>query len=214
MEPHLLTDWLNNNSDGVETVLFYVIALLAIPMAYGVIFDRTVIRSGFLLIGVFGAISGIFLLLQAQFLAMAQIMIYAVGITLVVVIALMLTNPRMEKENRVTSKGEKWGAFFISLFFFLTIYMALRSEPWAAATTEQVNVGKNVAILGRALTTDYALAFEFASVLLLAALVGAIALAKAEPVISEVAEYSDDVPGNMIEGPEQSASATANTSSR
>src|SRR5262250_8779 len=80
----------------VETWVFYMLGILAIPLAYGVVFDRVIIRSGFLLIGVFGIISGLFLLLQAQFLALAQLMIYAVGITLVVVIALMLTNPRLE----------------------------------------------------------------------------------------------------------------------
>src|ERR1700679_813426 len=82
----------------VESWLFYVLSTLAICLAIGVIADRVIIRSGFLLIGVFGTISGIFLLLQAQFLALAQVMIYAVGITLVVVIALMLTNPRLAAE--------------------------------------------------------------------------------------------------------------------
>src|ERR1700735_1989334 len=94
-----IANWLTNNAQPVETGLFYVLAILAIPFAYGVVFDRAIIRSGFLLIGVFGAVSALFLLLQAQFLAMAQIMIYAVGITLVVVIALMLTNPRMDQES-------------------------------------------------------------------------------------------------------------------
>ena len=89
-----LNAWADGN---VEQIAFYVLMILAIPLAYGVIFDRTIIRAGFLLIGVFGAISGLFLLLEAQFLAMAQVMIYAVGITLVVVIALMLTNPSQAK---------------------------------------------------------------------------------------------------------------------
>src|SRR5579883_1841405 len=82
----------------LDDFLFYLLAVMAIPMALGVLFDRTIIRSGFLLIGVFGSICGLFLVLQAQFLALAQLMIYAVGITLVVVIALMLTNPKLEKE--------------------------------------------------------------------------------------------------------------------
>src|SRR3982751_5931366 len=86
------------SSPVAETALFYLISIFAIILSVGVISDKNVIRSGFILIGVFGAISGLFLLLQAQFLALAQIMIYAVGITLVVVIALMLTNPRLEEE--------------------------------------------------------------------------------------------------------------------
>src|ERR1700722_16746330 len=92
----LLSNYLQGHLEGL---VFYFLAILAIPCALGVIFDRVIIRSGFFLICVFGAISGIFLLLQAQFLALAQLMIYAVGITLVVVIALMLTNPRLETDK-------------------------------------------------------------------------------------------------------------------
>ncbi len=62
-----ISSWLTTNSNPVETLVFYVLATLAIPFAYGVIFDRAIIRSGFLLIGMFGAVSGLFLLLQAQF---------------------------------------------------------------------------------------------------------------------------------------------------
>src|SRR3990167_3562619 len=90
-----LSAWAQQN---VEGPLFYLLAFIAIPLAYGVLFDPRIIRCGFLLIGVFGAVSGLFFLLQAQFLALAQIMIYAVGITLVVVIALMLTNPKLEHD--------------------------------------------------------------------------------------------------------------------
>jgi NADH:ubiquinone oxidoreductase subunit 6 (subunit J) len=167
-------------------------------MSVGVISDKNVIRSGFILIGVFGAISGLFLLLQAQFLALAQVMIYAVGITLVVVIALMLTNPRSEKdtsyENEPVSKDGSpispfqrlrlIGPAFVGILSFFTIYTAIRSESWIASG-EQVSPD-NVRVLGTALTTTYSLPFEFASVLLLAALIGAIMLAKAErptPVI-------------------------------
>src|ERR1700730_8139134 len=122
-----ITNWLSNNAQSFETWIFYVLAILAIPFAYGVVFDRAIIRSGFLLIGVFGAVSALFLLLQAQFLAMAQIMIYAVGITLVVVIALMLTNPKLESELAAGVNSQNtwhtFGSFVFSLLLFITIYM-------------------------------------------------------------------------------------------
>ncbi len=187
----ILRDYVS--SADAETALFYVIAVLAISLSVGVISDRNIIRSGFILIGVFGAISGLFLMLQAQFLALAQVMIYAVGITLVVVIALMLTNPRSEKEAVITEGDEfsqETGAVqfiqrlqqgtpaFVAVFSFFTIYLAIRSESWTPVT-EKVSTD-NVKVLGEALTTVYSLPFEFASVLLLAALIGAIMLAKAE----------------------------------
>lgn len=184
-------------SGSAESAVFYAISILAIALSVGVISDRNVIRSGFLLIGVFGAISGLFLLLQAQFLALAQVMIYAVGITLVVVIALMLTNPKSEKDTSYeeiapsNQDGSMIGQLIraknalpalIGAFSFFTIYAAIRSESWVS--TQEPVAADNVRVLGEALTTKYSLPFEFASVLLLAALIGAIMLAKADPKVS------------------------------
>jgi NAD(P)H-quinone oxidoreductase subunit 6 len=160
-----------------DTVFFYSLALMAIPFAFGVLFDRAIIRSGFMLIGVFGAVCGLFLLLQAQFLALAQLMIYAVGITLIVVIALMLTNPRLERDPSPSFVQQQLGGFIVAGFLFFTIYCAFRSESWPINTE---GVSPDMTTIGMALTTTYALPFEFASVLLLAALVGAVMLAKAE----------------------------------
>lgn len=187
------------SSPNVEAWLFYILATLAVCLTVGVLHDRVVIRSGFTLIGTFGTISGIFLLLSAQFLALAQIMIYAVGITLMVVIALMLTNPRLESEryaeNAARDKSLPLLATFmasckrnlnlwVAVLTFVTIYAALLSQPhWPIA--EQA-VGNNaVQVLGEALVTTYSIPFEFASILLLAALMGAIMLAKGEPRVKE-----------------------------
>ena len=170
-----LTNWATAN---VETWVFYLLAVTAIPLAFGVILDRAIIRGGFVLIGVFGAISGLFFLLQAQFLAMAQLMIYAVGITLVVVIALMLTNPRLEQDDNQSLSIHKIPALLVAILFFLTIHMAARSQLWTVV--DKPVLRENVQVLGKSLMTYYSLPFEFASVLLLAALVGAVMLAKAE----------------------------------
>lgn len=182
------------STGAAEALAFYLIAAFAITLSIGVISDKNVIRAGFLLIGVFGGISGLFFLLQAQFIALAQIMIYAVGITLVVVIALMLTNPRLQneeaEEEAIASSEPALLKFLdtirngfpglVAWIAFVTVYMAIRSEHWDQST--QAIAQDNIAVIGRALTTDYSLPFEFASVLLLAALIGAIMLAKAEKV--------------------------------
>jgi len=181
----------------VETWLFYLFATMAVVLAVGVLVDRVVIRSGFILIGVFGSIAALFLLLSAQFLALAQVMIYAVAITLVIVIALMLTNPRME-DDTIVEKAERMAGpaqFFlsvkqgfplwVSVIIFSTIYVALTGEKRWPVSTELV-AQDVVKVLGEQLTTTYAIPFEFASVLLLAALMGAIMLAKNENESTEV----------------------------
>ncbi len=185
----LLSTWTQHN---VETSLFYLLAVLSIPLAFGVIFDRAIIRSGFMLIGVFGTISGMFLILQAQFLALAQVMIYAVGITLVVVIALMLTNPRLEADSSPAVPDQKLGGFLVAAFLFFTIYLALRSESWPLSNG-MVSTD-NVQTIGLALVTSYSLPFEFASVLLLAALMGAILLAKVDSAGTTIAFDKPDKP--------------------
>jgi NAD(P)H-quinone oxidoreductase subunit 6 len=184
-----LQGWMNTNADSYETIIFFVLAALAIPLAYGVIFDKVIIRSGFLLIGVFGAIAGLFMLLQAQFLAMAQLMIYAVGITLTVVIALMLTNPRMEQEKSIAVPANQFIGFLTAFVMFMTVYLALLSESFPI-TGEKVAPQAVLTNIGIALTTNYSLPFEFASVLLLAALVGAIVLAKNDAGREDELEYS------------------------
>lgn len=180
------------NAPGVETWAFYILTTLSICLAIAVLADRVVIRSGFILIGVFGTISGIFLLLSAQFLALAQIMIYAVGITLMVVIALMLTNPRLEREQAVVYSDESLPplakifvsckrnlSLWVSVFSFVTLYSALIGENHWPLSDQAVSPDA-VKVLGEALVTNYSIPFEFSSVLLLAALMGAVMLAKGE----------------------------------
>ncbi|CAN5358374.1 NADH-quinone oxidoreductase subunit J [soil metagenome] len=181
------------SAPNVETWAFYLLTTLSICLAIGVLTDRVVIRSGFILIGVFGTISGIFLLLSAQFLALAQIMIYAVGITLMVVIALMLTNPRLEREQAVVYYDESLPplakifasckrnlSLWVSVLSFVTLYAALIGENHWPLSDQAVSPDA-VKVLGDALVTNYSIPFEFASVLLLAALMGAVMLAKGEP---------------------------------
>jgi NADH:ubiquinone oxidoreductase subunit 6 (subunit J) len=187
----MLAKWANNNMD---TYIFYLLAIIAIPLAYRVLLDRTIIRSGFMLIGVFSSICGLFLLLEAQFLALAQLMIYAVAITLVVVIALMLTNPRLGQEESAESTPQQVSGFFAAIFMFLTIYLALRSESWPVNNSAPM-LADNVQTIGIALTTTYSLPFEFSSVLLLAALVGAILIAKTDKAAKLPRNFEEFDPG-------------------
>ena len=174
-----MNDLITQMTSNIGVFLFYGAAFIMLPLAYGVLIDRNIIRAGFLLIGVFGGISLLFLLLQAQFLAMAQMMIYAVGITLVVVIALMLTNPRLEYERTIDLQTQRIPAFLTCGLVFMVLYMAILSEAWPRVN-ETPNTVDNLKILGNSLLTQYALPFEFASILLLVALIGSVMLAKAD----------------------------------
>lgn len=138
------------------------------------------------------------MLLGAQFLALAQIMIYAVGITLVVVIALMITNPRMELDTAPALAEHKGPAIFVAALVFITIYFGLRSESWQAHGTAPLPPEANIGQIGVNLLGYYSIPFEFASILLLIALIGAVMLAKNDkPVLDE--ELFDDDEEVMLE---------------
>ncbi|MBY0550963.1 MAG: NADH-quinone oxidoreductase subunit J [Candidatus Obscuribacterales bacterium] len=179
----------------IEVWFFYITALIMIPFAYAVLFDKNVIRAGFLLIGVFGGVCSIFLLLQAQFLAMAQMMIYAVGITLVVVIALMLTNPHKDEYQPVAISAQQSPAALTAIILFVTMYMALRSESWGQSAVVPINQN-DVIVIGEKLLKDYSLPFEFASILLLVAMIGSVMLAKAD---KKVLVDADEDSANMMD---------------
>ena len=169
----LLTNYTNGH---FIDIIFYIIAFISFPMAIGVIMDKVIIRSGFMLIGLFGTICAMFLLLQAQFIALAQLMIYAVGITLVVVIALMLTSPKLESLNELDFDDSKISGFFLSLAVFFTLFTAIKSESWPVRP--EISGIDSVKVIGAQLMTGYSIPFEFASLLLLSALIGAIMIAK------------------------------------
>jgi len=190
-----LQAWMSGNADSFEAACAYILAAIALPFAYGVIFDPKIIRSGFLLIGVFACMGGLFLLLQAQFLAMAQIMIYAVGITLVVVIALMLTNQKQEVEENTAIVANQYLGFVVALFLFMTIYMSLFGEQFPITVEKAVT--PNLVLIGTALCTTYALPFEFSSILLLAAFWSDyVAKNESKMAPDEDDEYDDDTDGD------------------
>src|SRR5262245_55433789 len=83
-------DFLNS----ISYISFYILAAISIICALGMIFNPNLVRAGFTLIGSFCAIAGIYFLLNANFVAVSQILIYAVGIVLVIVFAVMLCSLR------------------------------------------------------------------------------------------------------------------------
>ena len=103
---------------------FFVLGSLSIVCALGVILEKNIVRAGFLLVICFGAIAGNYFSLKAPFVAASQILIYAVGITLVIVFALMLTSLKHDLPH---IKGEEIKNFFaaaVSISVFATLSYA------------------------------------------------------------------------------------------
>ena len=169
-------------SDG----LFYVFGAIAIAASLFVVLQRNPIYSVLLLIASFGALSGLYVLLEAPFVAVIQIIVYAGAIMVLFLFVVMLLNAPHEEtdyDSRVhpllrEGPTRVGGALAVALVGELVWALTRRAESgaFAAGSTSSVRA------IGRSLFTDYAFAFEVTSVLILVAMVGAVVLARRDPV--------------------------------
>jgi len=165
-------------------ILFYAFAAVAVGASLLVIAQRNPIYSVLLLIASFGALSGLYVMLDAPFVAVIQIVVYAGAIMVLFLFVVMLLNAPHEDTEADERRHILLRAGPLRFGAFLAVVLA--SElGWAL--TEGGDSGafaggstSSVAAIGRSLFTDYAFAFEVTSVLILVAMVGAVVLARRE----------------------------------
>jgi NADH-quinone oxidoreductase subunit J len=170
--------------------LFHVFAALAIVASLLVIGQRNPMYSVLLLIASFGALSGLYVLLDAPFVAVIQIIVYAGAIMVLFLFVVMLLNaPQEETEqdiraHRLMRSGPlRFGAVLaVALVVELAWALTKSRAPIAPAFGAGPDVGAmfSVAAIGRKLYTDYAFAFEVTSVLILVAMLGSVVMARRE----------------------------------
>lgn len=151
---------------------FYVLSAVTLVAAGGVMVSRNLLHAVLFLILTFVGIAGFFVLLSADFIAMAQVIIYVGAIAVLVLFAVLLT-PRAGRDNGETkfaAPGILLAVCLAAVFLFV-----VHDTAWQTTDTAPA-LGADQ--LGEALLTTWVLPFEIASVLLTAALVGAIMLAR------------------------------------
>jgi NADH-quinone oxidoreductase subunit J len=159
----------------METVLFILFGAIAVCGAIMVVTRKSPMASALYLILTLFAVAALFVLRQAHFLAAVQVIVYAGAVVVLFVFVIMLINvpeDRLPVERATTTRV--LGVLAAGFFILETAVLARRSSMPIGPAAE---VG-TIETVGRALFTDYLLAFEITSVLLLAAVIGAIALAK------------------------------------
>ena len=162
---------------------FFVIALVAVISALGLVLRRNPIHGALFLVVNLGCVAVFYLILGAEFLALAQVIIYAGAIMVLFVFAIMVLIPGREETGPDPLRPWRLLALPLGAVLLAEIGLILRSSVFrqggspAAAPASIVPVG-GAESLGRLLFTDYLFPFEVTSVLLLAALVGVLALAK------------------------------------
>jgi NAD(P)H-quinone oxidoreductase subunit 6 len=168
-----------NLAEGVQLVSFAILAVMMIGSALGVVLFSNIVYSAFLLAGVFVSISGIYLLLNADFVATAQILIYVGAVNVLILFAIMLVNKREDFKPLPNAWVRPTMTAIVSAGLFVLLSTMVLVTPWAYST-ESVSSDTTIVLIGQHFFSDFLLPFELASVLLLMAMVGAIILARRE----------------------------------
>lgn len=178
--------------DIIYGLFFWGISFILIIAASGVVFMPKIVYSAVSMLIAFLSAAGIFVLLNADFIAVSQIIIYAVGITIVMIFAIMLTGKLSDKKLWIAFAPRTLIAFAIAGAFFMTIIFAVTDGFNLAGndfgvfisafpsyqTIETLQTEGTAGILGTALLTKYVLPFEILSLLLLSAIIGAAVITK------------------------------------
>jgi NADH-quinone oxidoreductase subunit J len=162
----------------ITHILFFILAAASVISALMVITSKNPVFSVLWLIMTFFTISGHYILLNAQFLAIVNIIVYAGAIMVLFLFVIMLMNLSKEKEPQ-KNKWMKLAGAIAGGSLLLVLVAALRTseERMTELGTGEIGLIQN---LGRALFTDYVVPFEISSVLFLSAMVGAVVLGKRE----------------------------------
>ncbi len=157
----------------VETIVFWLLALLVVGAALAVILLRDVFRAALALILCFLVVAGIFITLSADFLAAVQVLIYVGGISVLIVLAIMLTR---DVQYGSTSNRLRIPAFIGAVLFFGVMAFALVGTPWQISTADPTTPTTPVLADKLMGVGGFILPVEIAAALLLAVMLGAIVL--------------------------------------
>ena len=160
-----------------EDALFWILSAVMIGSGLLVVLMRDIIRCGLAMIMCFGALAGIYVLMGAPLIGAAQVIVYIGAISVLILFAIMLTQTK-DAPASLVFQTQAGPAAVASVVIAVLIALAVGATDWAALP-ERAKAGANdVASL---LFSDFVLPFEIVSVLLLAAVIGGVFLAKREP---------------------------------
>ncbi|MFH1811129.1 MAG: NADH-quinone oxidoreductase subunit J [Pseudomonadota bacterium] len=169
----------------LSDIVFYFFALLAVAGAAGVAFSRNIVYSAFsLLAALFGA-AALYVFLSADLIAVVQVLVYIGGVLVLILFAIMLTSKIGNAQGSNLNVGGLAGGAVFALLSIIMVYVAV-ATPWGQVRGPELPVLRDAplqpttAAIGNALLTDFLLPFEIASVVLLAALIGAVIIARKE----------------------------------
>ena len=161
----------------VTTAVFYLLAAVTVGSALGVAFANSIVYSAFALMGALLGVAALFVLLGADFLGVVQLLVYVGGILVLTLFAVMLTHRISDVNVSNRAVGRLPGLVIVGLTLAWMVHTARRAS-WVVMELE--TPAPTTYGIGEAFLTDYVLPFEVASIVLLAALIGAIVVSRKE----------------------------------
>ena len=165
----------------MSDILFYLFATLTLVCGFMVIanpFSRNPVTSAMFLVLTIGSLAGLFVLLQAFFLAAVQVLVYAGAVIVLFLFVIMLLDLKAEERRRINLLGAIGGVVAVGVMLVIFFQSLAKASPLPAAPAPTIQGG--TAGLGELLFNHYLLPFEIVSVLLLVAIVGVVLLSKKE----------------------------------
>ena len=157
----------------MEQLIFFVLAAIIVFGSLMVVFSESPIHSVLFLLIVLLCLAGLYLLLNAPFLAAVQVLIYAGAITVLVLFVVMLTNPYLPSV-RLLQSTQSDAALLVAGTFLLALVSILTTATWFKPASAPGSEAPTTAELGLLIFREYVLPFELASVVLLVAVIGAV----------------------------------------
>lgn len=161
----------------MEHAAFFLIAALAVGSALGLVLKRNAIHGALFLVGNLASVAALYLMLGAEFLAAAQVIVYAGAIMVLFVFAIMVLIPGKEETGPDPRRAWRLVALPVAALLGLQLVVVVRALRGGAPAGAAVVPG-SVEAIARLLFTRYLFPFELTSVLLLAAMVGVLLLAR------------------------------------
>ena len=166
----------------LKDILTWGTALVVLAAGGRMIFNRNIMHSAvYFAVSLVGT-AGLFFLMYAEFVGIAQLLVYAGAVVVLVLIAVMASTKNYS-EMEITPAGQTWGAAAgVAVLAVFMIYIAFRTAWNTTGLKPYTSIaGGDISPIGKGILIDYVLAFELASFILLGALIGAIVLTRKEP---------------------------------
>ena len=163
----------------LKPLVFYLFALLTIGSAVIVVTVRNIVHAAFSLMVTLFSIAGLYVFLQADFLAATQVIVYVGGILVLILFGVMMTSGRLDMKLKMERGQLFWGGL-VTILIFTLLLGVIRRTPWNVQE-ELGSVEGTTSQIGKAiLQKEFLLPFEVASVILLIALIGAVLISRKE----------------------------------